>query len=787
MSEIWKNVPIEGYENYKVSNKGNIKNSKNILLKPRLKPSGNLEVTFSVNKKYRTIIISNLVAMTFIPNSNEKKHVKHIDGNKENNNLENLEWCNYHENVNEEDIFIKKTDKTIENIEDKDKIIIEDIYTIEWKSVNIENVEHYIVSNKGDVINTKLNKNKKLNFYKNSKGYQISLSNRSVIKQSIKKMVHRLVAELFIENNDNLPYIYHKNGDKYDNRIENLAWCSISPKTIKKREKGIINNYVTFEDNITINSSNDKNNKEIWKNVNIEQFTHYKVSNLGNIKNARGLNKLKLTKNQYGYFSIDLSNTNNNTIKQLAHRIVAYTFISIPEKYSNINIENLVINHKDLNKTNNRVENLEWCTQQENIQHANDNKKMNKTDIIITNNGETREYESFKSAGKILGINPGTIVTRCNNKNNKEYRYKNEKPKKEFYNHIKEDDKNIKKVYGFDKYLIDKNTTNIYSLYKINIQLIKQISAGGYLIIRLSKEYTDDEGKKYIKARTVQVHRAMLMTFNPYENMENLLVNHKDLNKENNNLENLEWCTPQENTQHFIDNTQGYQKEIDHYDIDGNKLNEYKSIVFACKQIYNKHDKKICKIISKICNGNRFSYDGYRYTFKGEKLKEYVRENNSEKPIIQYNLEGNILKEYKCSKDLCKELYSKIQKKDENVTEKTFKNRCIQKIYKICKHNSNVNNPQDYLLFDNTVYKYKEQPIKYIGKYDMNNNFLKLYNNVEEAIVDTFGTENRGSKKYYNYIVRVCTDVTKSTCGNIYKYIYDNSEEYNEIISKEDV
>ena len=56
----------------------------------------------------------------------------------------------------------------------------------------------------------------------------------------------------------------------------------------------------------------------------------------------------------------------------------------------------------------------------------------------------------------------------------------------------------------------------------------------GYLLVCLSKE---GECKWY------KVHRLVLSTFSPCENMESLLVNHKDENKLNNRLENLEWCT----------------------------------------------------------------------------------------------------------------------------------------------------------------------------------------------------------------------------------------------------
>lgn len=52
------------------------------------------------------------------------------------------------------------------------------------------------------------------------------------------------------------------------------------------------------------------------------------------------------------------------------------------------------------------------------------------------------------------------------------------------------------------------------------------------------------------KYKSKFVHRLVITTFNPVENMENLQVNHIDGNKKNNNINNLEWCTLQENMSH---------------------------------------------------------------------------------------------------------------------------------------------------------------------------------------------------------------------------------------------
>lgn len=54
----------------------------------------------------------------------------------------------------------------------------------------------------------------------------------------------------------------------------------------------------------------------------------------------------------------------------MVHRAIALTFIPIPEKYKDIPIEQLQVNHIDGNKTNNDISNLEWCTCKENVHHA---------------------------------------------------------------------------------------------------------------------------------------------------------------------------------------------------------------------------------------------------------------------------------------------------------------------------------------------------------------------------------------------------------------------------------
>lgn len=88
----------------------------------------------------------------------------------------------------------------------------------------------------------------------------------------------------------------------------------------------------------------------------------YEVSNLGNVRNVKTGRILKSFDNKRGYLTIRLSK-NGKSSKFYIHRLVAEAFISNPNNYP-------VINHKDEIKTNNSIDNLEWCTQKYNINYG---------------------------------------------------------------------------------------------------------------------------------------------------------------------------------------------------------------------------------------------------------------------------------------------------------------------------------------------------------------------------------------------------------------------------------
>ena len=104
---------------------------------------------------------------------------------------------------------------------------------------------------------------------------------------------------------------------------------------------------------------------EEWKDI--PNFNGlYQVSNNGNIKRTKDEYIFKKNKNSRGYRIITLTK-DKKEYSLSVHRLVAEAFIPNPNNLPQIN-------HKDGNKLNNKIENLEWCTQSENMKHAYKNK-----------------------------------------------------------------------------------------------------------------------------------------------------------------------------------------------------------------------------------------------------------------------------------------------------------------------------------------------------------------------------------------------------------------------------
>lgn len=158
---------------------------------------------------------------------------------------------------------------------------------------------------------------------------------------------------------------------------------------------------------------------EIWKDIPGYEGL-YQVSNIGRVKSLARKNSNVCLKtriltervNQNGYILYCLQKNKERKWNRV-HRLVAACFIPNPNNYP-------VVNHIDGNKTNNKIENLEWCTRSYNTKHAYKtglrkkyigNKNVLSKPIIQydTNMNIIKEWESCNIASKELNISHGNI------------------------------------------------------------------------------------------------------------------------------------------------------------------------------------------------------------------------------------------------------------------------------------------------------------------------------------------------------------------------------------------
>ena len=206
---------IPNYENYWIYDNGDIYNENTQqVLKGSIGEHGYRYYRLSKNNKKKMFYAHRLVAEAFLDNPSNLPVVNHKDGNKLNNNVDNLEWVSYSDNTRA--WHEGKASKQNQKLE----YYTEDLNGEVWKSY-----QNYYVSNYGRVRHA--TKNNLLKPALTCGYYKVRLSKDGLTED---KMIHKLVWELFADYDmpDSISVIDHIDGNKTNNHIDNLRKVSLS-------------------------------------------------------------------------------------------------------------------------------------------------------------------------------------------------------------------------------------------------------------------------------------------------------------------------------------------------------------------------------------------------------------------------------------------------------------------------------------------------------------------------------------------------------------------------------
>ncbi len=204
---------------------------------------------------------------------------------------------------------------------------------------------------------------------------------------------HCVIAKTWLPNPENKKTVNHKNLNKKDNHIENLEWATSSEQNSHKA----YGKYHRAPHTVQSNYEDEE-----WKDASIEG---YKVSNYGRIKNRQDiiLQHNPDTKLKYIEFGVYIDEEARTKGRLYVHREVAQAFLG--------DLSGKVVNHKDGNRHNNHLSNIEITTQSENVKHAYDTGlNNNRVGIkLIRDDNSVEIFPSIKAAAVATGFKPESI------------------------------------------------------------------------------------------------------------------------------------------------------------------------------------------------------------------------------------------------------------------------------------------------------------------------------------------------------------------------------------------
>ena len=267
----------------------------------------------------------------------------------------------------------------------------------------------------------------------------------------------------------------------------------------------------------------------------IPGYTGYKVNRNDDVWSEKNKKFLK-KKDSNGYLLVSASKIGSKTASAV-HRLVALTFIPNPENKP-------YVNHMDCNKYNNRVDNLEWVTQNENTAHHQKKISHDKKVVQYSLDGIfIKIHNSVTEAGKSVNLSRHAINKVCIGQNQTAGGFKWEYEIPEDKSLPEDFDEAIEITYANKEktYYVFPDGRIFNKSRKAFLNPVENIS--GYCYVTLVIK----DGKK----KNIYVHRIVADHFLRNDNPSlKTQVNHKNKIRSDNRMRNLEWVSPSENVLH---------------------------------------------------------------------------------------------------------------------------------------------------------------------------------------------------------------------------------------------
>ena len=382
-----KQLIVDGeLTNYYAEEDGVIYNKTGKVIK--VTENGTAQLSICGRSKNRSV--GRIMAENFIPCENSHEMlVKHIDGNKQNNSVENLCWITQKDNG--ANTWQKRRENgttgagMVRGPREKRENIVGILLPLQTNEKQIEldgELIPYSISTDGKVRNlirgneltgTVLSTYQYINFRWDGKQKN--------------KAVHRLVAEAFLDKSEEATMVDHIDGNRLNNCIENLRWV-----TPKENRANIHTNLAPKKEKQDLDFTEEELQNEEWR-----EALGYEISSLGRVRGKFG-KILSGTLIDCGYIAYSMNGSN-----KLGHLLVWEAFRG--------KTEGMVINHINGNKQDNRLINLEEVTHQENmLKAARETNAWNFRKVGAYDGDKLiNVYANATVAAKAVGILPGSM------------------------------------------------------------------------------------------------------------------------------------------------------------------------------------------------------------------------------------------------------------------------------------------------------------------------------------------------------------------------------------------